>query len=375
MRCGTVPGRDSCCHCAVLFPVYVPDYIHLRTTMRCSWLILKHFTVLQPHGTTVCGRMLLMENNKVIAGMLRQIAALLAEQGVEFKPAAYRRAAQVVEELPRDISTYGDEKELKKLPAVGEAIAGKIMEYLKTGKMTGLENLRITQGGLPAELMDIEGLGPKRIRQIQMVLGVKTVADLVRACEENKVAALPRFDSLLQAKILANAKRVKERTTRFPREAVRKDVEKLIARIRKVKGVERAEVAGSYRREKETVGDIDVLVVTKKPKEVADAIAGLSFVRDVVAHGDKKLSFDLLNGLRVDVRFVKKDQWGSALLYFTGSKEHNIAMRKVAIRKGWKLNEYGLFEDDRVVASKTEEEIYGALSLPYYEPAQRKEAL
>jgi len=319
--------------------------------------------------------MLLMENNKVIAGMLRQIAALLAEQGVEFKPAAYRRAAQVVEELPRDISTYGDEKELKKLPAVGEAIAGKIMEYLKTGKMTGLENLRITQGGLPAELMDIEGLGPKRIRQIQMVLGVKTVADLVRACEENKVAALPRFDSLLQAKILANAKRVKERTTRFPREAVRKDVEKLIARIRKVKGVERAEVAGSYRREKETVGDIDVLVVTKKPKEVADAIAGLSFVRDVVAHGDKKLSFDLLNGLRVDVRFVKKDQWGSALLYFTGSKEHNIAMRKVAIRKGWKLNEYGLFEDDRVVASKTEEEIYGALSLPYYEPAQRKEAL
>jgi len=316
-----------------------------------------------------------MENNKVIAGMLRQIAALLAEQGVDFKPAAYRRAAQVIEELPKDIYLYGDEKELKKLPAVGEAIAGKIIEYLETGKMTALENLRLTQGGIPGELMDIEGLGPKRIRQIQTALGVETVADLIKACEQGKVQSLERFDEKLEKKILENAKRVKERTKRFPRGAVKDDVEKLLKAIKAIKGIQRAEIAGSYRREKETVGDIDVLVVTSSPKRVSDSVAELSLVRDVVAHGERKLSFDLKTGLRVDVRFVEADQWGAALLYFTGSKEHNIAMRKVAIRKGWKLNEYGLFDGEKVIASKTEEEIYAALELTYFKPKERTGAL
>jgi len=130
-------------------------------------------------------------------------------------------------------------------------------------------------------------------------------------------------------------------------------------------------VAGSYRREKETVGDIDILVVTKSPQEVSDAISELSLIRDVIAHGEKKLSFNLQSGLRVDVRFVKGDQWGSALLYFTGSKEHNIAMRKVAIKKGWKLSEYGLFEGEKVLASKEEKDIYDALDLRFYEPRER----
>lgn len=312
-----------------------------------------------------------MENNKVIAGLLRQIAALLQEQGVDFKPAAYRRAAQVIEELDRDVSEIGDEKELKKLSGIGDAIAGKIVEYLETGKMTALDNLRITQGGIPAELMDIEGLGPARVRQIQSEFGVKTVADLIKVAEEGKLRSLPRFSELMEKKVLENAKRVKERTKRFPREEVRNDVDKLLKKIGRTEEVERAEVAGSFRREKETVGDIDILVVTSKPKEVSDAVAELKDVRNVVAHGDKKLSFDLKTGLRVDVRFVKKDQWGSALLYFTGSKEHNIAMRKVAIKKGMKLNEYGLFKGDAVIASKTEEEIYKKLELDYYEPNQR----
>jgi len=312
-----------------------------------------------------------MENNKTVAGLLRQIATLLQEQEVDFKPAAYRRAAQVIEELDRDVSEFDGVKELKKLPGIGDAIAGKIVEYLETGKMTALENLKLAQGGISADLMDIEGLGPKRVREIQAAFGVKTVADLICAAEEGKLRTLPRFSELMEKKVLENAKRVNERTKRFRREEIKDDVEKLINRVVGLKGVEKAEVAGSYRREKETVGDVDILVVTSKPKEVSDAVAGLKEVRDVVAHGDKKLSFDLKSGLRVDVRFVRADQWGAALLYFTGSKEHNIAMRKVAIKKGWKLNEYGLFQGDAVLASKTEEEIYKKLELQFYEPRER----
>jgi DNA polymerase (family 10) len=316
-----------------------------------------------------------MANNLRVAGMLRQIATLLDEQGVAFKPAAYRRAAQVVEDLPNDVSTYGNEKELEKLPGIGKAIAGKIMEFLETGRMHTLDQLLAAQGGIPAELMDIEGLGPKRIRKLQMELNIQTVADLVAAAKAGKIRDLDGFDAVMEQKLLENAGRVKERTTRFTLVDVEDEVETLLKAIRKVKGVDRAEVAGSYRRKKATVGDIDILVVTNAPHEISAAIAALPIVRNVVAHGDKKLSFDFVSGLRVDVRFVEADQWGAALLYFTGSKDHNIAMRKIAIRNGWKLNEYGLFEGDQVIASQTEEEIYAKLGLRYYEPTEREGGL
>jgi len=312
-----------------------------------------------------------VENNKAIAGMLHQIAALLDEQGVAFKPAAYRKGAQVIEELPNDISTYGDVAELKKLPGIGDAMAHKIIEYLETGTMEALEKLRVVQGGIPAELMDIEDLGPKRIREFQKALGIQTVADLIKAAQEGKLRSLPRMSEDLEKKILENAKNVKEHTKRFVREEIKDDIELLLQSISDVPGIEKAAVAGSFRREKETVGDIDILTVTTNPEEVSNAVAALPIVKKVAAHGDKKLSFDLQNGLRVDVRFVAADQWGSAILYFTGSKEHNIAMRKVAIAKGWKLSEYGLFNGDEVIASKTEEEIYTALGLSFCEPRNR----
>lgn len=316
-----------------------------------------------------------VSNNTAIAGKLRQIAALLQEQNVQFKPAAYRRAAQVIEELPQDVSTYGDEKELKKLPGIGEAIAAKIIEYLETGEISFLAKLQAEQGGISADLMDIEGLGPKRVRQLQKELGITTVSQLVEAAKAGKLRDLELWDEILEQKMIHNAARVAERVYRFPREEVKDDVELLLKTIKGVKGVDRCDVAGSFRREKETVGDIDILLVTKSADKVSDAIAGLSIVRDIVAKGEKKISFDLHNGLRVDVRLVKADQWGAALMYFTGSKEHNIAVRKVAIKHGYKLNEYGLFDGDKVVASKEEDEIYEALGLRYYEPTERTGAL
>ncbi|MCA9370350.1 MAG: hypothetical protein KC680_00115 [Candidatus Peregrinibacteria bacterium] len=316
-----------------------------------------------------------MPNNQAIAGKLRQIAALLQEQNVQFKPAAYRRAAQVIEELPKDVSTYGDEKELKKLPGIGEAIAGKIIEYVETGEISFLTKLQAEQGGISADLMDIEGLGPKRVRQLQKELGITSVAQLMDAAERGKLRVLDLWDEILEKKVLENAKKVGERTHRFPREEVKDDVELLLTTVQKVQKVQRCAVAGSYRREKETVGDIDILLVTTDPSSVSDAIAALPIVRDIVAHGEKKISFDLHNGLRVDVRLVKANQWGAALMYFTGSKEHNIAVRKVAIKKGWKLNEYGLFNGDAVVASKEEQDIYDALELKWYEPRERTGSL
>ncbi len=288
-----------------------------------------------------------------------------------FKPAAYRRAAQVIEELPNDVSTYGNEKELKKLSGIGEAIAKKIIEYLETGQMEFLVMLQAEQGGISADLMDIEGLGPKRVRQLQKEVGITSVAQLINAAEQGKLQSLPLWDEKMEAKVLENAKRVGERVKRFPREEAKDDVELLIRTIKNVKGVDRCDVAGSFRRKKETVGDIDILLVTESAQEVSDAISTLSIVRNVAVQGDKKISFDLHNGLRVDVRLVKADQWGAALMYFTGSKDHNIAVRRVAIKHGLKLNEYGLFNGEEIVASKEEEDIYKALDLRYYEPKER----
>lgn len=307
--------------------------------------------------------------------MLRQIAALLEEQGIAFKPAAYRKAAKTVEDYAGDICAVKEVKELQKLPGIGEAIAAKIREYCDTGRIKHLDDLMAEQGGLSASLMEIEGLGPKRVRILQREKGISTVAQLIEAAEKGKLKGLPGFSDVMEKKILENAGRVDERIRRFTISEVTEDVERILKAIRKVPGVDKAEPAGSYRRMKATVGDVDIAVVTKNQKKVADAVAALPIVRNVVGQGEKKVSFDVVlkskEALRVDVRFVAADQWGSALLYFTGDKDHNIAMRKIAISKGWKLSEYGLFEGEKLIASKEENDIYEKLGLLWIEPKER----
>ncbi len=310
------------------------------------------------------------ETNRKFAQLLRQMAALLDENGVAFKPAAYRRAAFVFDGLPVDMCEINDKKKFMEYPGVGDAIATKALEFIKTGHIKKLDQALAKRGGLSEELMLIEDLGPKRVRQIQE-LGIQTTPELIKAAEEGKLRDLPRFSETMEKKILENAGNVTERSHRFSLEEVKSDVEAVLRTIRSVSGVERAEIAGSYRRKKETVGDIDIVVITDKPEKISLAIASLPFVRKVVAHGGAKLSFDLQSGLRTDIRFVRAGQWGSALLYFTGSKEHNIVLRKLAIEKGWKLNEYGLFEGARIVAGKEEEDIYKALGLAWISPEKR----
>ncbi len=313
-----------------------------------------------------------MENNRRLIHLFHQIAALLGEQGETFKANAYRKAAQTLEDLAQDVSEMADKKKLMELPGIGDAIASKILEFLETGKIQHLENLRVAQGDLPADLMEIEDLGPKRIREFQKVLGIKDVPDLIKAAQEGKLRDLPRMSEHMEKKILENAQQVTERSKRYPREEVTKDVEELLAALRAVPGVEKVEAAGSYRRHKPTVGDIDILVVTSDRERVIDAVSKLSLVQQVVAKGDTKLSFNLQSLLRVDIRFVKANEWGSALLYFTGDKEHNISLRKRAIERGWKLNEYSLSEGDKIIAQKTEEDIYKALGIAWVDPTERK---
>lgn len=311
------------------------------------------------------------ENNHRIAQLFRQMAALLDEQNVAFKPAAYRRGAQVLEDMPQDVATIAEKKKLMEFPGIGDAMASKILEYLETGRIAHLDTLPAEQGGISPELMQIEDLGPKRARQLQKELGINTVADLIKAAEAGKLRTLPRFSEIMEAKILENAKNVGERSKRFVRSAVAKDVEKIVETLRGIPGVERAEAAGSFRREKETIGDLDIMVATSQPEKVSEAVAALPVVQHVVAHGGTKLSFDLTSGLRTDVRFVTRGQWGSALLYFTGSKDHNISLRRKAIDRGWKLNEYGLFDGEILIASKEEEDIYRSLGLSFMEPKNR----
>lgn len=314
--------------------------------------------------------------NSAIAALLRKIADILDYQGVAFKPGAYRRAAQTIEDLSHDLATLKDKKALMDLPGIGDAIAEKILEYRSMGRISFLDKLLAdTQMGA-AGLMNIDDLGPKRVRDIEQLLNIRTVPELIEAAKAGKLRALPRMSEKMEKKILEGALRSQDRVKRFPLHEIDGDVTQLLETLKKLKGVIKAESAGSYRRRKETVGDVDVLLAMKKPTDelaaaIARAIEKLPFVERVVAAGKTRIAFDLHSKLRVDIRIVDVKQWGSALLYFTGSKEHNISLRRLAISKGMKLNEYALTKDDKILASKEESDIYKVLGLPFIEPQKR----
>lgn len=314
--------------------------------------------------------------NPAISALLRSIADLLDYQGVAFKPGAYRRAAQTIDDLPKDLATLTTKKDLMELPGIGDAIAEKILEYRSTGHISFLEKLKAeTQMGA-AGLMNIDDLGPKRVRDIEQLLGIRTVAELIEAAKAGKLRSLPRMSEKMEKKILEGALRAQDRVQRFALTDIEPDVTKLLETLKKIKGIVKAEAAGSFRRRKETVGDVDILLAAKKPTEelaaaIAKTIEKLSIVERVVAAGKTRIAFDLTSKLRVDIRIVDLAQWGSALLYFTGSKEHNISLRRRAIAQGMKLNEYALLKNEKIIASKEERDIYAALDLPFIEPTKR----
>lgn len=314
-------------------------------------------------------------SNGEIALILNNISEYLLMQDVPFRPQAYGRAAQGVAESGksmRDIYESGGVKALKEVPGVGQSIAEHIEELLKTGKLKYYETLKKEVPVDVAALTAIEGLGPKSIKRLYVELGVKTVKDLEKAVKTGKVRELKGFGAKAEDKILKGIDFRKRDGTRTNIGVALPEAMALGSKLEKLSGVTRVTVAGSLRRRKETIGDIDILAEAKSSKSVMDAFTKFPNVARVLARGDTKSSVKLASGMQVDLRVVPAESYGAALNYFTGSKEHNVVMREMAIKKGLKLNEYGLWKGSKPIAARTEEDIYKALGLEYIPPEMRE---
>ena len=339
-------------------------------------------------------------SNQEITKILEEMAALLEMQGVAFKPRAYEKAATGVEALGEEVQEIyrrGGGKALEEIPGVGRGIAAHIEELLEKGKLQEYERLRKRVPVHVTELMSVEGVGPMMVKVLWEKLRVRTLADLERAARAGKIRRLPRFGEKSEQKILRGIAFLRGTAGRRTLGVALSDARRLEAVIRAFPEVEDAAVAGSLRRWKETIGDIDVLAASADPQKVTERFLALPDVARVYGTGETQTRVRLKNGMDADLRVVAPQSWGAALNYFTGSKEHNVALREIAVKKGWKLNEYGLFARSRTspglsprrsglqpreggksdfgacIAGRTEGEIYKKLGLRYIEPELRED--
>jgi DNA polymerase (family 10) len=314
--------------------------------------------------------------NGDIARIFREIAVYLDMDDVPFKPRAYEKAAYSIDALDQslaDIHAGGGEKALAQIPGIGKNMAEKIAELVTTGHLGYYEQLKKKMPVDVTGLTAIEGLGPKNVKALYGELGIKTLADLERAARAHKIRELPHFGEKSEEKILRGLEFLRASGGRFPLGQVLPLVQDIEARLAKVPGVERAVIAGSIRRRKETVGDADLLIVSRQPVRVMEFVTSMPEVVHVHGTGETKTSVKLRTGMDLDVRVVPAASFGAALNYFTGSKAHNVALRRLAQERGLKLNEYGLFRGNRRIAGRTEKEIYAAFDLPYIPPELRED--
>ncbi len=312
--------------------------------------------------------------NSEIADIFYEMADLLEMQGVQWKPRAYRNAARAIDaaEDVEIILQKGGKKALLEIPGIGEALADKIIEYVNTGKIKEYERLT---GKLPEgvhAMMHIMGVGPKKAWRLYKELNMRSVDELEKACKKGKLRALKGFGEKTEEDILkgiATLRAGQERILLGKAWVISQDI---ISRLKRLKEVKAIEPAGSLRRMQETIGDIDILVISSKPEIVMNTFTSMPDVVRVLAKGTTKSSVQLRDGVNADVRVLEPKCFGAALQYFTGSKEHNIAVRQIAIKKGMKLSEYGLFKGNKQIAGKREEEVYKKLGLGYIEPELRQ---
>ncbi len=318
--------------------------------------------------------------NEEIAKILHEMALYLEMKEVDFRPRAYEKAAQSVEALKEDISDIykkGGIKAIKNIPSVGKGIGEKIEEYLKTDRVKTYEKLKkeipVDIGTLEA----IEGIGPKMIKLFYQKLKIKNIRDLEKAAKAGKLAELPRSGKKLQEKILKGIESYKRFHGRFLLGNALPLAEEIEARLKKTKGVIKAAAAGSLRRRQETIGDLDFLVACPERSRgvVIDFFVSMPEVIHIFAKGPTKATVQLKNGIAADLRVVDKNSFGAALQYFTGSKDHNVNLRKIAMRRGLKLNEYGIFsakgERKKQIAGKDEKEVYEKLGMDWIAPEIR----
>jgi len=314
--------------------------------------------------------------NQEIANILYEIAYFLEMEGVPFKPYAYEKAAITLENLEEsvvDIYKKGGLKALEAIPGIGKSIAQKIEEYIKTGKIKYYEEFKKKIPVEMEELTAVEGIGPKMVKTLYQHLGIKNLKELEKAAKAGKIRELPGFGEKTEKNILQGIEFLKKSGGRFLLGEVLPIVREIVEVLGKLKEVEKIDVAGSLRRRKETIGDVDLLVIAKNPEIVMDVFVNLPGVIKIWGKGKTRSSIRLQQGIDVDLRVVPKICYGSALQYFTGSKEHNIATRKIAIDKGLKLNEYGLFKGKEMIAGKEEKEIYKALGMDWIPPELRED--
>lgn len=314
-------------------------------------------------------------DKKEVAAVLEEIAVLLELTGENpFKVRSYENGARRIAQLEDDLETLVREKRLREVQGVGEALEKKIEELVTTGRLEFHEKLKAQFPQSIFELFSIQGLGPKRIKTVYDELGVDSLEKLEEACRSGRLASLKGFSDKLQQKVLegiAFAQRHQGVHLAYKALAA---AEAMIEQLKPVKGIQRIEVAGSLRRRKEVIRDIDILVSAKKPQAVMERFIGAPKVESIVAHGDTKSSVLLEGGLAADLRVVKDAEFPFALAYFTGSKEHNVVMRQRAKDRGLKLNEYGLYRGDgSLVPCKDEAGIFRALDLPYLPPELRED--
>jgi DNA polymerase (family 10) len=316
-----------------------------------------------------------VKTNAEIAESLQRIADLLEIQGENvFRIRAYRNAARTVSELPEGIAAMISRGEdLTELPGIGEDLAGKITELARTGRVPLLDRLARRLPGELAEMMRLPGLGPKRVGLLHEKLHIKTLAELKAAAAAGRIQDVPGIGKKTEKAILDALERVDHEEKRTRLAFAEQIADPLLAHLRAYKGVGECVVAGSFRRRRETVGDLDILVTSGDGAKAVAHFVAYPDVRDVVSQGPTRSTVRLHSGMQVDLRVVPEESYGAALLYFTGSKAHNIAVRKIAVAKKLKINEYGVFKGAKRIAGRTEKEVYACVHLPYIAPEIRED--
>ncbi|HJS68674.1 MAG TPA: DNA polymerase/3'-5' exonuclease PolX [Nitrososphaera sp.] len=319
--------------------------------------------------------------NPEVAKVMRDLGFLTEvgddDPNAQFRARAYYRAADTIASLPQDVADIYNKsgvKGLLEIPSVGKAIAAKIEEYVKTGKVRALEDMKAKVPINVDELYGLEGVGPKTVRALYDSLKIKNLADLEKAASEGRLRAVPGFTEKKEQDILKKIEFFKKGKGRRIIGEVYPLVKQIEKSLSQVAGVKNAVAAGSVRRMKETIGDIDYLVAASDPEPVMDFFTKMPEVQEVIGRGPAKAFVRLAGGIDADLLVVPEESWGSALQYFTGSKEHSVELRKIAIAKGLRLNEWGVFKGEKRVAGATEEEVYRALGLQWVPPEMRENA-
>lgn len=314
-------------------------------------------------------------HNADIARMFEEIADLLEIGDANpFRVRAYRNAARVVGELQLDIAaTIGRGQELPKLPGIGEDLAGKLHEIAKTGHCAMLDRLRRKMPPAIVELLRIPGLGPKRVKALYRELDVQTLEQLYRAARDGRIREVHGFGEKTEVNILQSVEARLSKARRFKLAVAAQYADALAEYLRRSRGVGDVVVAGSLRRMRETVGDIDILATAEASSDIMSRFVAYGEVKEILSHGETRASVLLESGIQVDLRVVPRESYGAALHYFTGSKAHNIAIRRLAQARSLKLNEYGIFRAEKRLSGETEESVFAAVGLPYIPPELRED--